>query len=388
VRALSAAIVASLLLACDPRDTRLGVMALAGPGDGGTDAGLVRAEPVGPLPMERCQAKAFPQLPLFVCQGASSPPEFQCIVSVFPDGGTSVVRQFPLSGNRLAHRLHGASATLVVAEVRDLAPQPRALEAFPFSFPGPPVTLSTLTSSSQVSGVSVGARDLDVIVCDGPSCALRVLPLDGDGGLELASGVPTAATGPIQRSATGGRAWTDDAGISTWTAADGLLQRSAPGATRVAVSADGSVFFLAGDALERVSPQGGRAVLADTLDAPHALFALGGFVIVVERRAVRAFPQGGGAPLVLYELRPSDVGTLANARLVDGRLVFDQRCGVLGPQTFTGRVELDPARGQARWLNEDPRWPFVAGAAGGASTVVTLLKDVLSADGVLIGIVD
>jgi hypothetical protein len=293
-----------------------------------------------------------------------------------------------LSGNRLAHRLHGASATLVVAEVRDLAPQPRALEAFPFSLPGPPVTLSTLSSSSQVSGVSVAARDLDVIVCDGPACALRVLPLDGDGGLELASAIPTAATGPIQRSAGGRRAWTDDGGVSTWTASDGLRRLSAPGAMRLALSADGAAFFLAGEALERASPQGVRAVLAENLDAPHALFAVDGFVIVVERRAVRAFPQGGGAPLVLYELRPTDVGTLANARLVDGRLVFDQRCGALGPQTFTGRVELDPARGQARWLNEDPRWPFVAGAAGGASTVVTLLKDVLSVDGALIGIVD
>jgi hypothetical protein len=390
VRALASAVIVSALLACDPRDTRVGSVSLPGSNDGGADAGVMfrRADAVGPLAMDRCLATAFPRLPLFVCEGASSPPEFQCVVSVFPDGGTVVVRQLPLSGTRAAQRLHGVGEQVVIAEVADTAPGPRVLEAFPFSTMGPAVAVSRLAASSQVSGVGVAANDLDVIVCEGASCALRRVPLDGDGGVELAPAIPTAATGPIQRGPGGLRAWTDDGGVTTWSPTGGVRRVSATGVSRLALGADGTTFFLADGALERASPQGARAVLADTLDAPHAVFALGGFVVVVERRAVRAFPQGGGAPLVLYELPSSETVALANARLVDGRLVFDQRCGAVGAQPRTGRVELDPARGQARWLNEDPRWPFLPGAPGGASRVVTSLREVLAVDGALIGIVE
>jgi hypothetical protein len=374
------------LLACDPRSTAVGSVALTGD-DGGFDAGtLGRADPVGPLAMARCVAKVFPRLPLFSCQGASSPPEFQCVVAVQPDGGLSVLRQLPLSGTRFITRLHGVGAGLVVSEVADSAPGPRALEAFPLSTVGSVTALDSLPAPARLSGVSVSSASLDVVTCEGGTCRLREVRLDGGGGVVLAGDVPRAATGTILRLPNGGRSWPDDGGVATWRAGEGLSRLDAQGVTQLAVSSDSSLLFLRDGTLERVTA-GARTVLAEQLDAPSALFALGGFAVVVEARAIRAFPRAGGAPLILYELSPSAPGTLGNARLVEERLVFDQVCAT-GPRPTTGRVELDPTLARARWLNEDPGWPFVPGAAGGASPVVESLRDVLTAQGLLVGVVE
>jgi hypothetical protein len=375
------------LLACDPRPTVVGAVALTGD-DGGFDAGtLGRAEPVGPLAMARCVAKVFPRLPFVTCQGASSPPEFQCVVAVQPDGGVSVLRQLPFSETRSVTRLHGVGAGLVVSEVVDSAPGPRALEAFPLSVVGPVTALDSLPASSRLSGVSVSSASLDVVACEsGNTCRLREVRLDGGGGTDLSGDVRSASTGAVVRLPGGGRAWSDDGGVVTWRPGEGLARIDAPGISHFAVSSDSSLFLLRDATLERVT-NGVRAVLAEQLDAPRALFALGGFAVVVEPRAIRAFPRAGGAPLILYELSASSPGTLGNARLVDGRLVFDQVCAT-GPRPTTGRVELDPTLARARWLNEDPAWPFMPGAAGGASPVADSLRDVLTVEGLLVGVVE
>ncbi|MDX2015034.1 MAG: hypothetical protein SFW67_32875 [Myxococcaceae bacterium] len=386
MRAWLATLVVVFTLACDPRDTRLGFVSLPIRPDAGVS--LRGAAPVGPLGLDRCQAAVYPNLPLVVCQGASSPPEFQCVVAVRPDGGVAVLRQLPLSGTRTVQRLHGVTAGRLVAEVVDSAAGPRVLESFPYPSPGSATTLASAGSAIRWSGTAVDAASVDVVACAAGRCSLDELPLDGGSAVELATDTRSAATTVIERNASGVRAWADDAGVVSWTPEQGLRRTDAVGVSRAALATDGSVFFLEGTTLVRVNPAGVRAELAQGLDGPHALFLIGGFAVVVERRAVRAFPQVGGAPLALYSLPASDTGTLANARLVDGRLVFDQRCGMLGPTALSGRVELDPTLGQARWLNEDPAWPYLPGAPGGASRVAPVLRDVLVVDGLLLGVVE
>ncbi|MCA2981321.1 MAG: hypothetical protein INH41_30955 [Myxococcaceae bacterium] len=382
------------LLACDARETRLGSWPLPGPADAGAgpiDAGptLGRADAVGSLSLERCIGQVAPQLPLFTCVGASTPPQFQCVVSVAVDGGVSVVRQLPSSGTRVIERLHGLAGEAVVAEVADSAPAGvRTLELFPAAVPGLERALLTRPGGAPLSGVAVSVDAVDLLSCSGLRCALETLPLDGGAVVVLDADVPTAATGPILRTAGGVRAWADDGGVTRWTPGGGRVRVQAPGVARAALADDGAVYFLSGAALERLAADGARAQLAQGLDAPHAVFAIGGYAVVVERRAVRAFPAGGGGALVLYELPAAASGALGNARLVQRRLVFDQVCGAFSGRPVTGRVELDPARARARWLNDDARWPFVPGASAGAHPLSPTLREVLTSDGVLVGVVD
>jgi hypothetical protein len=386
VRACLATLVVVCSVACGPRETRLGLVLPTDEPDAGVT--LKAAAPVGPLALDRCQAAVYPNLPLFVCQGASSPPEFQCVVAVRPDGGVAVLRQLPLSGTRTVQRLHGVTGGGVVAEVVDSSAGPRVLESFPYPAPGSATSLASGPATTRWSGLALAATSVDLVTCEAGRCALQELPLDGGAAVELANETQSAATTAIERNTAGVRAWADDAGVATWFPTQGLRRTEAVAVSRVALATDGAVFFLEGTTLTRVNGAGARVEVAQGLDGPHALFLVGGFVVVVERRAVRAFPQAGGAPLALYALPAGDTSTLANARLVGGRLVFDQRCGMLGPTALSGRVEFDPTLGQARWLNEDPAWPYLPGAPGGASRVAPELREVLVVDGVLIGVVE
>ena len=71
--------------------------------------------------------------------------------------------------------------------------------------------------------------------------------------------------------------------------------------------------------------------------------------------------------------------------LVDGRLVFDQVCqAITATNLVNGNVELDFMLGQARWLNDEPAFPFVRGARPDAPG----FRDVYVSPEVIVGLID
>ncbi|MBM4779131.1 MAG: hypothetical protein GQE15_15605 [Archangiaceae bacterium] len=366
------------LVACAPRPTVLGAQFM----DAGVDAGapaFKAAAAVGPLSVTNCRKRFQPVYPAG-CFGGSGPPPEQCVVAQRPDGGVTLVTSVPTSGDLVIRDLHGLEGTRVVVEVASVTSgAPVQVSAFEVDGGAPGVRLLTGSAYATVPTMTVADSTWDAVVCEG-TCALREGRLDGTSSSVVANDVlrPSPRTTIVRSGST--RAWTTDAGVTT--SASPLLVTSGPGL--VAFDGEGTLFATEGSKLLR-APDGVRAELRSDLDAPVGLFPIDGHVLVVEARRVRAFPKQGGAPFTLYELAPSNLGTLSAPRLVGGRLFFDQVCERLSPTVdVPGNVELDFVLGEARWLNEDPAFPFVRGARPDAPG----FRDVFTSPEVIVGLVE
>jgi hypothetical protein len=379
MRRLFALVVVGLAgLGCGVRATVLGAQAMSR-SDAGADAGVLRAPSVGTLASDACRKAFAPRLPV-TCFGGSGPAPAQCVMAVWPDGGSGLVASLPSSGNRFFRRVHGVRAGLVVTEVADVT------EALPVLLDGVGLdggaNVRLLTGSPRTTIPALTLRDdgFDAVTCEGTDCTLRAGTYDG-ATTALAANVraPTPATA-LARSDVGAFAWASDAGV---VLSPSTLVTSSPGG--LVGFDEGDTLFVTGDAaLLRVPPSRVPVTLSSDLDAPRGLFVISGHVLVVEARRVRAFPKQGGAPLVLYELS-AEPGELTAPRLVDGRLVFDQVCEQLAPGVTTaGNVEVDFTRGTSRWLNEDPAFPFMRGARPAARGY----RDVTATPEVVVGLVD
>ena len=241
------------------------------------------------------------------------------------------------------------------------------------------------STTATFPSVSVRPGAFDALWCEaGAPCSLRDVSLDG-GSTTLVASAPAPTPGSnILRSSQGRRSWATDGGVALFRSPSVRLVTSQPGGWS-AFDVDETLFVTEGSALLRVPPMGDPVTLTSTLSSPRGLFVISGHALVVEARAVRAFPKQGGAPLVLYELSPGDLGELTAPRLVDGRLVFDQVCqAITATNLVNGNVELDFMLGQARWLNDEPAFPFVRGARPDAQG----FRDVYVSPEVIVGLVD
>lgn len=369
------------LVACAPRPTVLGGQFVDAGLDAGFDAGPTfrAASLVGPLSVENCRKRFEPVYPVG-CFGGSGPPPEQCVVAQRPDGGVTLVTSVPTSGDLVIRALHGLADSRVVVEVASMsAAAPVEVAAFEVDGGSPGVRLLSAPASATVPAMTVVGPSWDAVVCDG-ACALREGRLDGASSTLVASSVLRPSPRTVISRFGSTRAWTTDAGVTTSTAPS--LVTSSPGL--VAFDTDGTLFVTEGSKLLR-SPEAVRSELRADLDSPVGLFLVDGHVLVVEARRVRAFPKEGGAPMVLYQLEPTSLGTLTAPRLVGGRLFFDQVCERLTPTIdVSGNVELDFVLGRARWLNEDPAFPFVAGARPDAPGY----RDVFTSPEVIVGLVE
>lgn len=367
------------LVACAPRPTVLGAQLM----DAGVDAGppiLKSAAAVGPLSETNCRKRYQPRVP-GVCFGGSGPPPEQCVVAQRPDGGVTLVTSVSTGGDQLIRSLQGLAGTRVVVEVASVtAAAPVEISAFDLDGGAPGVRLLRGSASATLPSMTVTGPTWDAVLCEGSSCVLHEGRVDGTSSAIVANSVlPPSPRATIARSGST-RAWTTDAGVTT-SAAPSLVTAS-PGL--VALDADGTLFATEGAKLLQF-PNGVRTELRTDLDSPSGIFLIEGHVLVVEARRVRAFPKQGGAPLVLYELEPSNLGSLSAPRLVGGKLFFDQVCERVTP-TFElpGNVELDFVQGRARWLNEDPAFPFLEGARPDAPGY----RDVFVSPEVIVGLVE
>lgn len=367
-----------LLVACAPRPTVLGAQFI----DAGVDAGALTfkaASAVGPLSETNCRKRFQPVYPPG-CFGGSGPPPEQCVVAQWPDGGVTLVTSVPTRGDLIIRNLHGLDGTRVVVEVASVtSAAPVGVSAFDVDGGAPGVPLLSASAYATVPSMTVTGSSWDAVVCEGV-CVLREGRLDGTSSAIVASNVlrPSPRASLVRSGAT--RAWTTDAGVTT--SATPSLVTSGPGL--VAFDADGVLYATEGSKLLR-APDGARSELRGDLDSPVGLFLVEGHALVVEARRVRAFPKQGGAPLTLYELAPSNLGTLSAPRLVGGRLFFDQVCERVTPAVdVSGNVELDFVLGDARWLNEDPAFPFVPGARPDAPGY----RDVFTSAEVIVGLVE
>jgi hypothetical protein len=86
-------------------------------------------------------------------------------------------------------------------------------------------------------------------------------------------------------------------------------------------------------------------------------------VYALTGRGLYRAPLTGGAPVSVYlgDDLPQHAGTLkANSlRAEGGRLFLDQACHLDADAPEYGTVELNLSIGRARWLNNDPAFPFV-----------------------------
>jgi len=380
-----ALILAGLLAsACGVRETSLGAV-LGTPDAGPVDAVLPRrANAVGALSVASCRKRVGPQVP-GVCFGGSGPPPNQCVIAVTPDGGVTLAASYPTNADRFVRRVHGLDVDRVVLEVSDSTQRtPAELVSVDVSG-GAPVVHVTASPTSTFPSVSVRRGALDALWCEpGGRCSLHDVSLDG-GSMLVVSNAPAPTPGiDILRSPRGSRSWATDAGVALFRSPSVSLVTSQPGGWSV-FDLDETFFVTEGNSLLRRPPMGDAVTLTTTLSSPRGLFVISGYALVVEARAVRAFPKQGGAPLVLYELLPADPGELTAPRLVDGRLVFDQVCQAITPANLVnGNVELDFMLGQARWLNDEPAFPFVRGARPDAPG----FKDVHVTPEVIVGLID
>lgn len=364
-------------LGCGVRATVLGAVDVASD----ADAGVLRAAPaVGALAAADCRKAFSPPLPSS-CFGGSGPPPSQCLVALWPDGGSSVVTSLPTSGTRFIRALHGLRQGLAVVELGDVARvEPVVLEAAPVRA-GASVTLFSRSASTTLPAVTVRDDGVQFVACDGAACELREGRLDALASTVATGVVEPSPSAPLAKSAGGAFAWASDGGVVLSPAT--LVSTRAGGL--VDFDSEETLFLTDGSELVR-RPRGGEPVtLASDLSTPRGLFVVSGFVLVVEARRVRAFPRRGGEPLVLYELPASVPGELTSPRLAGGRLVFDQVCEMLTPTVTTrGNVEVDFVRGVARWLNEDPLYPFLPGARPAGRGYRT----VVASSEVVVGLVD
>lgn len=378
-------ILAGLLVsACELRATSLGGV-LGTPDAGAVDAGLPRRAPaVGALSVASCRKRVGPQLP-GICFGGSGPPPNQCLLALTPDGGLTLAATYPTNADRFVRRVHGLDVDRIILEVADSTLRTEAeLISVHVSGGAPDVHLRASTTATFPS-VSVRRGAIDALWCEpGAPCSLRDVSLDG-GATTVSSSVPAPTPGTnILRSSQGSRSWATDGGVALFRSPSVRLVTSQPGGWS-AFDADETLFVTEGSSLLRLPPMGNAVTLTSTLSSPRGLFVISGYALVVEARAVRAFPKQGGAPLVLYELSPTDLGELTAPRLVDGRLVFDQVCqAITATNLVNGNVELDFMLGQARWLNDEPAFPFVRGARPDAPG----FRDVHVSPEVIVGLID
>ena len=358
---------------------------LGTPDAGGSDAGLPRrANAVGALSVANCRKRVGPQLP-GICFGGSGPPPNQCILAVTPDGGVTLAASYPTNADRFVRRVHGLDVDRIIVEVADSTRRTAAELVSVDVFGGPSVVQVTASTTATFPSVSVRRGAFDALWCEpGDRCSLRDVVLDG-GATTVVSNAPSPTPGTdILRSLQGSRSWATDAGVALFRSPSVSLVTSQPGGWS-AFDVDETLFVTDGNSLLRQPPTGDAVTLSTALSSPRGLFVIGGYALVVEARAVRAFPKQGGAPLVLYELLPADLGELKAPRLVDGRLVFDQVCqAITATNLVNGNVELDFMLGRARWLNEEASFPFVRGARPDAPG----FRDVYVTPEVIVGLVD
>lgn len=379
MRRLFALVAVSLVgQGCGVRATVLG--AQVDVSSGGDAGALLAAPPVGALASAACRKAFSPQLPIS-CFGGSGPAPSQCVMALWPDGGSTLVASLPTSGNLFVRRLHGVRAGLVVTEVADVtAAQPVSVGASPLDG-GARLALFTGTGTTSVPAVGLRDDGFDAITCEGAACTLRAVTWQGVT-TTLAASVPAPTPSSLlARASSGAFAWATDAGV---VVSPGTRVSTQPGGLAAFDEGD-TLFVTEGTSLLRVSPSRAPTALADGLEAPRGLFVISGHVVVVEARRVRAFPRQGGTPLVLYEPAVGAPGELTAPRLVEGRLVFDQVCEQPTPGAFTrGNVEVDFARGTARWLNEDPAFPFLPGAL----PTSRFFRDLAASPEVIVGLAD
>jgi hypothetical protein len=381
-----ALILAGLLMtACEARTTSLGSVKEISADAGEVDAGLLRrAGPVGALSIESCRKQVETEVPS-TCFGVSGPAPNTCVLAVTPDGGTLLAAAFPTGGDRSIRRVHGVDVDRIFLEVGDVRQRTEAELISVHVTGGTPVVHLTASATATFPAVSVRRGVVDALWCEPDTrCSLHEVSLDG-GALTLLPNAPTPTPGSdIIRSVQGSRSWATDSGVALYrNPTVNLVTKQAGGWS--AFDADDTLFVTEGNSLLRLPVTGNASTLSTTLSSPRGLFVVGGFVLVVEARSVRAFPKQGGASLALYELRPGDVGELTAPRLVDGRLIFDQVCEAVTTTTVVnGNVELDFTLGQARWLNDEPAFPFVRGARPNASG----LRDVYVTPEFIVGLVD
>lgn len=370
--------------ACDLRATSLG--GVLGPSDAGaTDAGLPRrASAVGALSVASCRKRVGPQLP-GSCFGGSGPPPNQCLLALTPDGGLTLAATYPTNADRFVRRVHGLDVDRIVLEVADSTLRTEVELISVHVSGGAPAMHVKASTTATFPSVSVRRGAFDALWCEaGAPCSLRDVSLDG-GTTTLSSNAPAPTPGSdILRSSRGSRSWATDAGVALFRGPSVSLVTAQPGGWS-AFDVDDTLFVTEGSALLRVPPTGDAVTVTTTLSSPRGLFVIGGYALVVEARAVRAFPKQGGVPLVLYELAPTDLGELTAPRLVEGRLVFDQVCqAITATNLVNGNVELDFMLGQARWLNDEPAFPFVRGARPDAPG----FRDVYVTPEVIVGLID
>lgn len=380
-RLLALAAVALACFGCGVRATVLGAQDTSSPDDAGVDAGLLlAAPPVGPLSSAACRKAFAPTLPV-ACFGGSGPASAQCVMALWPDGGSTLVTSLPTAGTRFIRALHGVRAGLAVVELADVAAgQPVTLEGAPVDG-GARTTLLTTQPASTVPALALREAGFDAVSCEATACTLWTGTWDG-ASRSLGSGVraPTPSTA-IARSSLGTYAWATDAGV---VLSPSTLVSTQPGGL-AAFDEDDTLFVADGSGLLRLPASRLPTPVATGLDSPRGLFLISGHAVVVEARRLRAFPKAGGSPLVLYELPAAALGELTAPRLVAGRLVFDQVCEQLAPGLVTrGNVELDFARGSSRWLNEDPAFPFLVGARPAGQG----FRDIAATPEVVVGLLD
>lgn len=373
-----------LVSACEVRATSLGGV-LGTPDAGAVDAGLPRrAAAVGALSVASCRKRVGPQVP-GVCFGGSGPPPNQCLIAVTPDGGVTLAATYPTSADRFIRRVHGLDVDRIILEVADSTARTEVELVSVHVSGGAPAVHLKASAIATFPSVSVRRGAFDALWCEpGAPCSLRDVSLDG-GTTMVSSSAPAPTPGSdILRSPQGSRSWATDGGVALFRSPSVRLVTSQPGGWS-AFDPDETLFVTEGASLLRVSTAGDAVTLTSTLSSPRGLFVIGGYALVVEARAVRAFPKQGGAPLVLYELSPGDLGELTAPRLVDGRLVFDQVCqAITATNLVNGNVELDFMLGQARWLNDEPAFPFVRGASPDAPG----FRDVYVSPEVIVGLID
>jgi hypothetical protein len=373
-----------LASACGVRETMLGGV-LETPDAGAVDAGLPRrANAVGALAVASCRTRVGPRVP-GVCFGGSGPPPNQCVIAVTPDGGVTLAASYPTNADRFVRRVHGLDGDRIVLEVADSTQRTAAELVSVDVSGGAAVVHVTASPASTFPSVSVRRGALDALWCEpGARCSLSDVSLDGGSTLVVSNAPAPTPGADILRSPRGSRSWATDAGVALFRSPSVSLVTSQPGGWSV-FDLDETLFVTEGNSLLRRPPMGDAVTLTTTLSSPRGLFVISGYVLVVEARAVRAFPKQGGTPLVLYELLPADLGELTAPRLVDGRLVFDQVCqAITATNLVNGNVELDFMLGQARWLNDEPAFPFVRGARPDAPG----FRDVHVSPEVIVGLID
>ncbi|MGC4115140.1 MAG: hypothetical protein QM765_11135 [Myxococcales bacterium] len=331
------------------------------------DAGLIPALP--PLSESLCRT---PPMPSPTC-----PVDGGCFMLVSQDGLAEVLVSLAELEAAQAWVVHATEQRVLFQVRRGSAAGPERLVSVDVATrarieldsqpPSQNVTYQTAATEPTygtwlVRGTGAGSRKYDLLLAVGDGAATGAMP-----------GIPMPTTRGV---AVGTDYFVGHAGVlaSYYPAGGGTLQKLASGEELVDLAAvDGSaVYYLVAQKasvtteLRRYDRKAFTSeVLAQASERLVSLALVGQTVYALGGQGLWEIAPGSSPRWRYRGLFPQHAGTLDPKSLVakDGKLYLAQICHFDADAPEYGTVEIDPVLGTARWLEEDPDFPFVGAPA-------------------------